>query len=331
MDKKDKEGLMLQVYKDTMQPAAKVVGRTVQVALAPIRGLLWGAEKIEQVVNEGVERRLTKTADEKIKTPAPEIAVPILQALVYSGENENLREMYLNLLACAMDSDREKNAHRSYVSIINQLSPLDAMILAEFRPKTPQRITSSVSMKRYIVKDGKEIRVDNNDNEIDDIDDAPLPVTISEENSQLIGYSFPKIDRPIVSYYILDKPTNSATFLQENVLESKATVDITSISASVTNIARLGLIELDYVATVKEINGNTNVYGRFLEKPLLPDWELSLIHPLWRNMQVQGQPLDHSASSQNKSLELKKGVARLTQFGFNFISACVIEAEFVTE
>jgi hypothetical protein len=82
---------------------------------------------------------------------------------------------------------------------------------------------------------------------------------------------------------------------------------------------------------VKTINGNTNVYDCFLEKPMLPNWQSSLVHPLFRNMQIQGQPADNSTVSKNKCLEIKKGIARLTQFGFNFISACVIEAEFVCE
>jgi hypothetical protein len=113
IDNKEKDGLLLQAYKDTLQPAGKVVGRTVQVLFAPIRAFLWGFEKIEQVVNEGLERRLAKIPDEKITTPAPEIVVPILQALMYSGENEILREMYLNLLATSVNMDREKCAHRS--------------------------------------------------------------------------------------------------------------------------------------------------------------------------------------------------------------------------
>ena len=94
LDKKDKDGLLLQVYKDTLQPVGKVVGRTAQAILAPVRALLWGFEKIEEVVNEGMERKLANIADEKIIAPTPEIVVPILQALVYSGENETLREMY---------------------------------------------------------------------------------------------------------------------------------------------------------------------------------------------------------------------------------------------
>jgi len=92
-----------------------------------------------------------------------------------------------------------------------------------------------------------------------------------------------------------------------------------------------GLIEIDFGATVKSINGNNNVYGCFLESPMLPNWKEALVHPLLRNWQVQGQPTNYDAVAQYKSLEIKKGVAKLTQFGFNFISACVIESEFVQE
>ena len=48
------------------------------------------------------------------------------------------------------------------------------MLLAEFRLKTPQYFGISVSgPKIYTVKNGKEIRVDENGNEIEDIDETP--------------------------------------------------------------------------------------------------------------------------------------------------------------
>jgi len=328
MDKKEKDGLALQVYKDTLQPAGKVVGRTIQVALAPLRAMLWGAEKIEQIVHEGVERRLAKTPEEKIQTPAPEIAVPILQALVYTGENDELREMYLNLLATAMDSRKEKFAHRSYVTITSQLSPLDTKVLAEFRPKTPLQIGTSISnFKRYIVKDGREIRVDSDDNEIDDIDED---ITLTNTNFQLIGYNFPKTPRAIATYLAVEKANGNVKIIQDNVVKTAATEDISLISASITNLARLGLIEINYGMHAKS-NNNEDLYKCFSEKPLLPNWQEALVHPLINAIEVKGVPTNYDYITQNNRFEIKKGIAQLTQFGFNFMSACVLESEFVEE
>ena len=124
--------LVPEVYKDLAKPAIQEVGsvggRTAKALLFPIRGLLWGWEKIEEVVINGVEERLAKVPDEQRKEPEPEIAVPLMQALTYTAQNETLREMYLNLLANSMDTSKEKDVHPSFVELIKQMNSLDAKV-----------------------------------------------------------------------------------------------------------------------------------------------------------------------------------------------------------
>ncbi len=124
--------LLPELYKDLAQPTTQevgnVAGRTAKVLLSPIRGLLWGWEKIEEVVIEGIENRLEEIPEEQRKTPDPEIAVPLMQALTYTAQNETLREMYLNLLANSMDKNKEKDVHPSFVELIKQMNSLDAKV-----------------------------------------------------------------------------------------------------------------------------------------------------------------------------------------------------------
>ena len=126
------KALVPEVYKDLAKPAVSeignVAGRTVRALLAPIRGFLWGWERIEEVVEEGVKKRLDKIPEERRKSPEPEIAVPLIQALGYTAQNETLREMYINLLANSMDKAKEKDVHPSFVEIIKQMSSLDAKV-----------------------------------------------------------------------------------------------------------------------------------------------------------------------------------------------------------
>jgi len=120
------------VYDDLAQPVAReigqVAGRTIKALLAPLRGMLWGWERIEQVVTEGLEKRLKDIPEEQRKAPEPEIAIPLMQALGYTAQNETLREMYLNLLANSMDTAKEKDVHPSFVEMIKQMSSLDAKV-----------------------------------------------------------------------------------------------------------------------------------------------------------------------------------------------------------
>lgn len=121
-----------EVYKDLAKPATQVVGsvagRSVKALLSPVRVLLWGWEKIEQIVEEGINKRFEKIPEENRKTPDAEIAVPLMQALTYTVQNETLREMYLNLLANSMDSTKDKKVHPSYVELIKQMNSLDAKV-----------------------------------------------------------------------------------------------------------------------------------------------------------------------------------------------------------
>jgi len=124
------------VYQDALQPVAKetgkalqTVGQAVNAALAPIRGLVWGIERIEDFLNRKVAEKLSKIPKEKIQTPDPSVAVPAVESLRYTGHNETLRELYANLLATSMDADTAKNAHPGFVEIIRSMSSDEAKII----------------------------------------------------------------------------------------------------------------------------------------------------------------------------------------------------------
>lgn len=121
-----------EVYKDLVKPAAQevgvVAGRSAKALLSPVRAFLWSWERIEQLVVDGVNRRFEKIPEERRKTPDPEIAVPLIQSLTYTAQNDTLREMYLNLLTNSMDTAMDKSVHPSFVDLIKQMNALDAKV-----------------------------------------------------------------------------------------------------------------------------------------------------------------------------------------------------------
>jgi hypothetical protein len=130
--------IIKKAYDDALQPIAKetgkalgTLGKTINMALSPLRGLVWSWEQIEGYVSEAVERKLKerKVPEERITTPDPDVAVPALEALRYS----KLRENYANLLATSMDSAVAKEAHPAFVEILKQLTPDEVRIL-DFLP-----------------------------------------------------------------------------------------------------------------------------------------------------------------------------------------------------
>jgi hypothetical protein len=152
-DGEEAKGIIKPVYEDLAKPTVKevgsVLGRMVHNLLFPVRGLCWGFEKIEHVIMNGLEKRLENVPQEKLQTPLPEIAVPLVQALTYTAQNDSLREMYLNLLANSMNSDLDKVIHPSYIEIIKQMNHLDALVftkLVETPTKFIKAITPNVMM-----------------------------------------------------------------------------------------------------------------------------------------------------------------------------------------
>jgi hypothetical protein len=124
------------IYQDVIQPVAKETGKTLQTigkvvnsALLPVRGLVWGIEKFEDFIKVKVEKKLEHTPIDEICSPNLSVAGPAFESLKYAGHEETLREMYANLLANAMDINTKDDAHPSFVEIIKQLSSQEAKLL----------------------------------------------------------------------------------------------------------------------------------------------------------------------------------------------------------
>lgn len=124
------------VYQDAIQPAAKqigkgleVVARAVNAALTPVEGLIWGIERIRDFVRERVARKLDNVPPEDIQQPKPHIGVPALDALRYTGAEGELSELYANLLATSMDRATAYRAHPGFVDMIKNMSPDEARIM----------------------------------------------------------------------------------------------------------------------------------------------------------------------------------------------------------
>ncbi len=113
------------IYEDALQPLAKemgkafsTIGKTVNVAIAPLKGIIWGYEKFESFIANNLTSKLKNTSHENIITPPSYIAVPAFEALRYAGNNDILRELYANLLASSMDKETSSSAHPSFVEIL---------------------------------------------------------------------------------------------------------------------------------------------------------------------------------------------------------------------
>lgn len=124
------------IYQDAVQPAAREVGKGLQVvakavnaALVPVEGLIWGVERIRDFVRERVAKKLESVPPGEIQQPKPHIAVPAIDALRYTGAEGELSELYANLLATSMDRATAYRAHPGFVDMIKNMCPDEARIM----------------------------------------------------------------------------------------------------------------------------------------------------------------------------------------------------------
>lgn len=112
---------------------AKIVTGTLKRAVLPLAVVNYGIDRFADYITtrfqDDMTSRTLKIPAENVIDPKASVAGPVLQGLVYAHDEENLREMYLNLLAAAMNSETVDRAHPSYVEIIKQLTSEEANLL----------------------------------------------------------------------------------------------------------------------------------------------------------------------------------------------------------
>lgn len=106
-----------------------VVGFFNNVVLYPVKKAnLTFRYKLESFEDD-LKEKIKGIPAENLQIPPAMIAGPTLEALRYTYDEAELREMFENLLASAMDTRREKHVVPSYIEAIRQMTPLDAKVL----------------------------------------------------------------------------------------------------------------------------------------------------------------------------------------------------------
>lgn len=113
--------------------SAKTLTEFINVGLLPIAAINFGYEKarsyFEKRFSADVEAAAGSIPPENLQKPASSVIGPALQGLAFTHEEDNLKDMYLRLIATAMDSRHAMNAHPAFAEIIRQLSGFEAGIL----------------------------------------------------------------------------------------------------------------------------------------------------------------------------------------------------------
>ncbi len=124
------------VYEDAGRPIAKPIGelvglvpRAIKAALFPLEKWILTRENSLEETKKLLAIKLKNDAPDNIESPEPFVAVPALQYISYCMDNNELRDMYANLLANSMRKVVRNGVHPAFVEIIKQLCPDEAKIL----------------------------------------------------------------------------------------------------------------------------------------------------------------------------------------------------------
>lgn len=133
--------LIPDIYKDVAQPGLSVLGKAiggvVNFCVLPLNAAGVVADGVNAVLRNRLSdyaKKLERIPEEKIVEVHPQIAVPIIQKLSYTT-NQDIANLFTNLLATASNNDTVDKAHPSFENIISQLSPDEARIIQYLRAK----------------------------------------------------------------------------------------------------------------------------------------------------------------------------------------------------
>ncbi|MGN6640120.1 MAG: DUF4393 domain-containing protein [Mucilaginibacter sp.] len=124
------------IVNNLLEPVSKEVGKTlgtiskaINVAISPIAGMIWGYEKISTWLMSRLEQKLNNVPIENIIPPKALIVGPSIEAIKFLGEDEELREMFAQLIASSLNKEEAVHVHPGFVEILKNLSTEDAKVL----------------------------------------------------------------------------------------------------------------------------------------------------------------------------------------------------------
>lgn len=122
-------------YSDAVAPAMREFGKigedAVKVARLALFPIQYGA-LLQDRLARYLAKALDKVPEERRVAPRDAVMLPVAEKLRHEDEDGNpIADLYVNLLARAMDRERLGDAHPAFVHLIGQLAPDEILILLQ--------------------------------------------------------------------------------------------------------------------------------------------------------------------------------------------------------
>ncbi|NVD74563.1 DUF4393 domain-containing protein [Duganella sp. BJB488] len=127
-------------YHDAVSPALKETGKigedlvkTVRLVLFPLQYAATLQDRLARHFQKSIER----VPEERRVAPVESLALPITEQLRFHDEKSVVGDMFVSLLARAMDKERVGEAHPAFVQIVSQLAPDEAVLIRQIAGAQP--------------------------------------------------------------------------------------------------------------------------------------------------------------------------------------------------
>jgi len=131
--------ILKEVYGDLAKPGVQQVGKALNTVLGLGNTALWPVALLNERAKITLEINLEKyrvkmesVPEEDVCEVPPEVGVPIAEKISYVT-NEEISNMYIELLAKASQTKLANQAHPSFAGIINNLSPDEAILIKSIK------------------------------------------------------------------------------------------------------------------------------------------------------------------------------------------------------
>jgi hypothetical protein len=125
---------LLKAVRDGSGYFADILGDLPRDLLGLLVGDRVKAKRIEKIAMlwERTRERLRDRGMVDPEPPSLKYAIPILEAAA-DEENEELQDLWSRLLAAAMDPNRRDATRQSFIQVVKQMDPMDALVLKASR------------------------------------------------------------------------------------------------------------------------------------------------------------------------------------------------------
>lgn len=128
----ENDKLRLEIYQDAFQPSIRELGKALLGVTKTARFVFAGFDYLSAKQDKWqrfLEKAASKVPEENLTEAHPQIVGPIIEGMKYTDVDSLIGEMFTDLLAGAIDKEKQDKSHPAFPQIIQQLSYDEAVIL----------------------------------------------------------------------------------------------------------------------------------------------------------------------------------------------------------